>query len=183
MYRHWSVSFAQVATVCWPWHAVPVCAQIVATHVHEAVPPMLVHAWCVPHVAVVTHSSQPLGPFWHVWTPVLMHCVLPALQAFTHDGASLALPPSPGGGGGASVADIASPPGSASVVVASFAASRGPAPSGCGPAPSGCGIVASVVASEDRRSRSAPSPGAEPSPGAAPSDVASSPPEVASAPS
>jgi hypothetical protein len=90
-YQHPSVSFMQVATVCMSWQTVPCWEHAVATQAQDAVPDALVQVWLVPHVVVVTHCVQPLAPSWHFCTASLEHCVLPALQTFTHPAAS---PPS-----------------------------------------------------------------------------------------
>jgi hypothetical protein len=54
--RQWSVSVEHVATVLRSWHAVPAWPHIVEMQTHDAFPPVLVHDWCLPQVAVVTHS-------------------------------------------------------------------------------------------------------------------------------
>jgi hypothetical protein len=152
MNKQWSLSLEHVATVWRSWQAVPAWPHIVGMQAHAAFPPVLLHAWCMPHVVVVTHSSQPLEPVWHVCTPVLVHCVLPELHALTQDGESLASPD------GASVTALPSPPVLASLSdpTWSFAASPGSALSDCG-------IVASVVASGERPSTVVPSAVAGPS--------------------
>ena len=53
-------SIVQVASVCPSWQTAPACAQMDDVHAHEgALPP--VHAWCAPHVDVVTHCVQPFA--------------------------------------------------------------------------------------------------------------------------
>lgn len=87
-----SASSAQVATV-WPsWQTVPVPVQIDAAQVHAAAPAETVHAWCVPHVLVVTQAVHPLACAWQVWTAPDVHWVAPAVQAFVQHAAVPAAP-------------------------------------------------------------------------------------------
>jgi hypothetical protein len=149
-YRQPFVSVAHVATVWLFWHTVPVSVHGVAAHAHEALPPeALVQTWWALHVAVVTHAAQPSVPTWHVCTPVLVHCVAPALHVLTHGGASLA------SAGGTPVSGIASPD---SASQASRLASEGTVESiGASPSAPSPTVTSPPVASGKPPSSAAPS--------------------------
>jgi hypothetical protein len=84
-----SVSLAHVATVCMSWQTEPVSEQIEPLQAHVApASGLAVHVWLVPHVCVVTQSRQPAAPAWHACASLPVHCVVPAVQRSTHEGAS-----------------------------------------------------------------------------------------------
>ena len=89
---HPLASKAQVAVVWASWHTVPAPVQIEAVQVQAAVPADAVHAWCVPHVLVVTQPVHPLDCAWQVWTAPETHWVAPAVHALVQHIAVPAVP-------------------------------------------------------------------------------------------